>query len=64
MRIEIDLVDKGAGVPVVNADGVGVGGTRAKAGHVELPIGTEDERVGTVEMSDVAREIRVVDEDA
>ncbi|HEU4679931.1 MAG TPA: hypothetical protein VFS35_10450, partial [Terrimicrobiaceae bacterium] len=63
-RVEIDLLDKGAGLPVVDPDGVGISRTRTKAGNVELPIRTEDERVGTVEMSVVAREIRVVDEDA
>ena len=60
-RGEFDFFDKDAGVPVVNADGVSIGLIRAKTGHVEVSIGTEDDAIGPVQGVHAAR---LVDEDA
>ena len=61
-RGEFDFFDKDAGVPVVDADGVSIARIRAKTGHVEIAIGTEDDAVGPVQGVHAA--VRVVDKHA
>ena len=63
-RVEFDLVEKDACVPVVDADRVAIVLTRAEAGDIKLPIGTEDEAVRAIEMSDLALLVQVIDKHA